>query len=531
MINQALQYLTQGKSIIPVGQDKRPLIVWKDYQTRLATQEEVQQWWIQWPDANIGIVTGKLSDLAVVDIEKGGSTQNMPITLIAKTGGGGWHYYYKYCEGVENKARVLPLTDIRGEGGFVVAPPSVHNSGNKYEWSWIEKPAEFPKELFDLKEKTDWDKVISGVSSGNRNETAAKVTGKLLNVFKKEADIAWKILTQWNRSNNPPLEEEELRNVFDSIAKKDQKNHKEIDVNFVSFTDVLQRGAEELDNTDPSQIVSFGYDWLDDKLTGIFPGELIVVGGETGTGKTTFATNIIYKASRKHKAAVFALEDRLTDYGIKALYFEMGRIRKDNGDWNNYPWNAYRKNEITDSGYKETRERALKNLSNENIFFADVPEMMTIDKLEELIEKKQQEGINLFLIDHLHYFDFQKKEDSKADYIEQIMVRLKTLQRKTGVQIILVVHYRKLNGKKPSLDSFKDSISIVQNANYVINLWRDREESDDPQRETQFLVPKARNPNGEATFTVTFDKTVNDYKLKDTAYGTPQEDPMGDIQF
>jgi len=100
------------------------------------------------------------------------------------------------------------------------------------------------------------------------------------------------------------------------------------------------------------------------------------------------------------------------------------------------------------------------------------------------------------------------------------------MQKKTGARVLMVVHYKKLDGKKPSLDSFKDSISIVQNANYVINLWRDRSEQSQVNSETLFLIPKTRNPNGEATITAIFDRGINDYVHQVTNYGTPQQDSI-----
>ena len=69
---------------------------------------------------------------------------------------------------------------------------------------------------------------------------------------------------------------------------------------------------------------------------------------------------------------------------------------------------------------------------------------MSIDLLETLVYDQISKGIKLFLVDHLHYFDMSSKEDSKADYVEKIMVRLKTLLNKTGASMILIVHYKKL---------------------------------------------------------------------------------------
>jgi hypothetical protein len=71
-LNAALQYAKFGFSVIPIspGQKNPPLIPFKEYQTRCATPEEIAEWWIKWPDANVGIITGKISDLTVVDLDK-----------------------------------------------------------------------------------------------------------------------------------------------------------------------------------------------------------------------------------------------------------------------------------------------------------------------------------------------------------------------------------------------------------------------------------------------------------------------------
>ncbi len=101
--------------------------------------------------------------------------------------------------------------------------------------------------------------------------------------------------------------------------------------------------------------------------------------------------------------------------------------------------------------------------------------------------------------------------------------------------MLLVVHYKKLEGKKPSIDSFKDSVSIPQNANYVINLWRERDAEkadkfeningvDYPKRQiTHFIIPKVRNPNGEGTYKAIWDADAGDYKddQREWKAGTP----------
>ncbi len=214
------------------------------------------------------------------------------------------------------------------------------------------------------------------------------------------------------------------------------------------------------------------------------------------------------------------------------MFFEVGKIRKKK-NCKNYSWNSFRKNEVNTDEYRKELEQAKVNLANENIEFYSANELMTVDTLEAVIEQKVSEGVDLFLVDHLHYFDLLRGSSSKADNVENTMTRMKTIQNKTGARIILVVHYRKLNGQKPTLDSFKDSISIVQNANYVINIWRDRSQNNDDFKSvekfvdmrvpTEFYIPKARNPNGETTMKVMYNRDTNDYELIEEIGGTPVE--------
>ena len=292
---------------------------------------------------------------------------------------------------------------------------------------------------------------------------------------------------------------------------------------FVPFDQLIDRSMVELDATDANECVETGFKWLDDKIVGLFPGELMVVGGETGSGKTTFVTNICYKAAQRGiKTDVFALEDRLADYGIKAVYFELGRVRKEKNYPHNYPWKSYRKNEIRDASYKTLRVEAERRIKNSNISFAEISAVIEIDLLEEIIEARVKSGTKLFLIDHLHYLDLMNTQASRAEYVEHLMIRIKTVQNRTGARIILVVHYKKLEGKKPMLDSFKDSISIPQNANYVVNIWRDRSENGN-RFETTFYIPKVRNPHGESTIKVNYDPDKNEYEDPLETFGTPQE--------
>jgi len=219
--NQALDCLKNKMSILPVGKNKKPLTNWKEYQTRIATKQEVEQWFIDFPQAQLGLITGKINNITVVDIEKGGDFSKYPETKISKTGGGGRHYFYKYNPKYKNKARIAELTDIRGDGGFVVIPPSKTIKG-KYEWIKKIELNDFPEHLFNQGERQSILPEYIGVPQGERNNALTSYIGSLLNKI-HPADweaLAWPELLKANEKNIPPLSEKEVRNIFDSITKR-----------------------------------------------------------------------------------------------------------------------------------------------------------------------------------------------------------------------------------------------------------------------------------------------------------------------
>lgn len=132
MKQAALELASAGWFVFPVQErGKQPLVRWRDEST--SDTSKVSEWWDRWPDANIGIDCGK-SQLVVVDYD--GVEPPSVDTLQVKTGRGVHHYFHNAGEPVPNSASLLgDKIDVRGDGGYVLAPPSVHPSGAVYEWS------------------------------------------------------------------------------------------------------------------------------------------------------------------------------------------------------------------------------------------------------------------------------------------------------------------------------------------------------------------------------------------------------------
>jgi hypothetical protein len=174
MLNNAIVYIDRGwrvfplYSITPCGQCTcrspacqqkgnhpiRPVGI-RGASTRL---RDMLEWWEDDPDANIGIATG--AGLLVITIysERGGSLDAVPInpipqTGLVKVGDAGWHLYFTYKKNIIMHSRqdaLGPGIDLIAEGGYVVAPPGLHPSGQRYTWTSRIAPRTLPSKVLTL---------------------------------------------------------------------------------------------------------------------------------------------------------------------------------------------------------------------------------------------------------------------------------------------------------------------------------------------------------------------------------------------
>lgn len=151
-LDAALRYAARGWQIFPChtptaggcscghddceSQGKHPRVAWKSKAT--ADVQTIKNWWKRWPDANIGIATGARSGIVVLDVdgEDGAATvaeRGIEAGPQATTGRGQHRYLAHPGQPVKNFVKRDGL-DMRGDGGYVVAPPSLHPSGKRYTW-------------------------------------------------------------------------------------------------------------------------------------------------------------------------------------------------------------------------------------------------------------------------------------------------------------------------------------------------------------------------------------------------------------
>ena len=243
----ALLWARDGYRVFPCEpRGKKPLIrKWRENAT--TDEEMIQRWWRKWPDANVGLVAGRTSDLWVLDID-GQEGDDSLTRLEQKHGtlrqtweavtGGGWHLYFGMpSDGrdIRNSAGQLGQgLDVRGTGGYVIEPPSVHPGGETY--AWVEgsgpddvKLADAPAWLLELvtesatrqaKSPREWRKLVAeGVPKGQRNDTIARLAGHLLR-HRADPVETLDLCQAWNAYRcRPPLEEDEVARTVLSIAK------------------------------------------------------------------------------------------------------------------------------------------------------------------------------------------------------------------------------------------------------------------------------------------------------------------------
>lgn len=245
MLAEALRYRSLGLSVIPLRpRDKRPLFSWSEYQNRIATEKEIREWWTSYPKANVGIVTGRISGIVVVDLDIGKNPGISPKDIwdVAPTGivsqtGSGYHLIYRYSQDGLTRNTAANGIDTRGDGGYIVAPPSVHPNGKRYKWvsNDFNEIGTVTNELVTRINKqstastaaTTSDKwlleLMEGVSSGGRNQALAKLAGYYAGKGLPQ-DIALQTLLMWNERNEPPMTEREVVTTVNSVYRTAANN-------------------------------------------------------------------------------------------------------------------------------------------------------------------------------------------------------------------------------------------------------------------------------------------------------------------
>lgn len=261
MLDIALTYLADEWSVFPVcspvpthrgyceqhgacrNPGKLPLVKWGMYQDRCPTKLEVQTWWRKWPKANIGLATGVTSDIVVVDLDgelavAAADRYGFDPGPWVRTGRvGGRHLYFRYRPDAPTIFAKVGGIDFRGQGGFVLLPPSLHYSGAHYTWgeqvrhgeplpdlpAWVDDLAS-TNERGQERGPIDFGKLLSeGVSEGQRDQELFRAAAKL-----RGADVPYELALQLIQGAaaqcKPPFDQAEAKAKVDSAYSRYQPN-------------------------------------------------------------------------------------------------------------------------------------------------------------------------------------------------------------------------------------------------------------------------------------------------------------------
>lgn len=396
VLESALKYCKAGYSVIPCGRDKKPKIQWEEYIKRCATEEEITEWWRNFPYANIGLVTGTVSGFCVVDADGSVGVESLRQyipsgTIKVFTPNSGEHYYFSCPDSVVgNATRFLPGVDFRGNGGYVVAPPSVGSNGKKYEWqlgaSVFETDLQpLPHDLLDVLNVTRIKSVstrtiTSDMFCDGRRDTDLFTTANTLFKSGMSYNEVEQIILRLSSTCNPPFTEKEaiakvesamkravvrernlLQEVNDFIASTvgvfsnmelygflNVTNKSEkfkvsrilkdfVDKKFIERASQTKNGSwrrilneeEQIDFVHASSsLVDLKWPFFIEEYVQLMPKNLAVIAGTPNSGKTAFLLNMVYENMAKFEIFYFSSEMGATEFKSRLSKFDIPLI-----DW------------------------------------------------------------------------------------------------------------------------------------------------------------------------------------------------------
>ena len=210
----ALRYANLGWSVFPLRPRTKKPATPHGFKDATTDADRIHRWWETHPHHNVAVATGPESGIWVLDVDAksgGGRTLEMlleehgplPDTPRADTGGGGQHFVFAYptdgCVIKNDTGKVGQGVDVRGDGGYIVASPSVHPNGQPYVWDQDDHPlkiapAQAPEWLLSLVAESgndshqrmtsdEWRPFADPPETGARNESLMKVAGKLIHAL------------------------------------------------------------------------------------------------------------------------------------------------------------------------------------------------------------------------------------------------------------------------------------------------------------------------------------------------------------
>lgn len=245
MLNAAIEYASRGIAVFPLKPKNKVPLTAHGVHEATTNFDQIKKWWSKHPSANIGIACGQVSGgLLVIDVDRKANgvdgldslnewereNGELPETVRSITGSGGYHIIYKTQGKESNRVNLLDGVDIRSDGGYIVAPPSIHNNGKRYEWEY--DPEEYEIAIADdtvkkllstgKKEKAADFTMPDKIGEGKRNDTIFRLACSLQAKNLPDEAILASCLATNSKMCNPPLKDNEVEKIVESALKHDK---------------------------------------------------------------------------------------------------------------------------------------------------------------------------------------------------------------------------------------------------------------------------------------------------------------------
>ena len=336
--DEAQRLIEEGLTVIPAHPvRKHPLVPWAQWQTEDPPEHLYERWLgREFEGANYAIVCGK--QLVVIDADSQEAEvwikENLPFTPRTVKTSRGRHFYFQASPDLEirNSTNANAKIDVRGKGGIVIAPGSVHESGAVYteevvegfDGDWRELPPVFQADVSRIEDYNKGSVLLDpsklGVEEGNRNAEACRKAGVLVNRGYTQEEIIEDLL-QWNEHNQPPLHRSEVIRTVQGIVqawnREQEEKAKELEVVQEELSHRLQPKPFAI--TDfaaiPKREWVYGRHYIRKFLS------VTVAGGGTGKTALTMAEavamatgrNLLGVETEKRRVWVWNLEDPLEE--------------------------------------------------------------------------------------------------------------------------------------------------------------------------------------------------------------------------
>ena len=491
---------------------KKPCVSgWKQFQERLPTKEEVTGWFTQNPSANIAIITGAISNLVVFDLDSPSAIEYVQeigalpeSTVIANTGKGKHIYMRHPGFHVNNQVNIGSHIDVRGDGGYVAAPPSMHGSGRIYEWvegssifdidpapctDWMIDYLKNPptkndsepektknkKQTESLPEKSETiqhkaqetnrdeylDLLQNGCKQGSRNQSTTRLTGHLLKTGMKETEV-WAMIQIWNRDKvKPPLDHDELKKTFDSVKaleKKNQTTTPKININSL-LDDVNGTVNEFKENYVRIPFANNNLVNLENHMNGGFSGgRFYLFGGIPSSGKTVLLNNIADNICLNgYPVLFFSYDDGRSELRYRTFSRFSGQSIED-----------FNLRTVKDIGSIWQIPNIQQIVSRKYV----VQQMIPVEKWPDLINPiKQKHGkAPVIIIDYLRKLRTEHSTFDERLRVDDLLSKLTEIAKIHNTPVIAISELARdsyKSGQRLSMASFKESGTIEYEASWL----------------------------------------------------------------